>query len=143
MLSKQTVFSRVIVPRFDRESYTLHYTLQDISNSPERWHEAHDIFSRIRAEISIPLQAEGALPIERNFALVAELVAKTLYNCSGENAPFDANSFKKLIRAEQTLLQDEEHGSIQDNMGLGRGTPPKSLSGGIAQIILGWFEPTR
>ena len=112
MLSEQTVFSRVIVPRFDRESYTLHYTLQDISNSPERWHENHDIFSRIRAKISIPLQEERALPIERNFALVAELVAKTLYNCSGENAPFDANSFKKLIRAEQTLLHDEEHGSI-------------------------------
>ena len=90
----------------------LYSTLQDIANSPERWHEAHDIFSRIRAEISIPLQEEGALPIERNFALVAKLVAKALYNCSGESNPFDTNSFRKLIRAEQTLLQDEEHGSI-------------------------------
>ena len=121
-----------------RDQYT---SLLEIAESPDRWPEAHSCFTRIHSEISLPITENGALPIERNFALVAELVAKTLYNCSGEKPPFDATSFTKLLNAERKLINDENNYSVQDNMGLGRGTTPKSLSGGIAQIVLNWFNP--
>ncbi len=115
-------------------------TLLEIAESPNRWSEAHACFTSIRSEISIPIQEKGALAIERNFAIVAELVAKTLYNCSGEGSPFDASTFTKLINAERKLIDDENSYSAQDNMGLGRGTTPKSMTGGLAQIVLGWFK---
>ena len=86
------------------------------------------------------MERDGALPIERNFARMAELVAKTLYNCSGGSAPFDTTSFKKLIQTEQQLINDEDNYWIQDNMGLGRGVTPKNLVSGILQIVLRWFR---
>jgi len=121
-----------------RDQYS---TLLNIAESSDWWPEAHSCFTSIRSEISLPIKEDGALPIERNFALVAELVAKTLYNCSGEPTPFDATCFTKLINAERQLMNDEDNYSVQDNMGLGRGTTPKSMSGGLAQIVLGWFKP--
>lgn len=123
-----------------RDQYS---TLLDVAESPNRWSEARSCFTAIRSEVSQPIAKDGALPIERNFASLAELVAKTLYNCSGESDPFDASTFTKLINAERKLIHDEENYSTQDNMGLGRGTTPKSLSGGLAQIVLGWFKPKR
>ena len=121
-----------------RDQYAL---LLDIAESSDRWSESHTCFQSIRSDITTPIEERGALPIERNFALVAELVAKTLYNCSGESDPFDATSFKRLIHAERQLINDENSYTTQDNMGLGRGTTPKSMSGGLAKIVLGWFKP--
>lgn len=120
-----------------REEYL---TLLAIAESPDRWSEARDCFNDIHVGITNPMNEHGALPIERNFAAIAEFAAKTLYNCSGESVPFDATSFKKLVRAEQKLINGEDDYTTVDDLGLGRGTTPKSLGGGIAQIVLGWFN---
>jgi hypothetical protein len=115
--------------------------LMSIAETPKNWGAAHDCFTLIRTNITIPYETNGALPIDRSFSIVAELVCKTLYNCSGESAPFDNDSFDKLLDAENTLLAIESDLNSIDNFGLGTGSTPKSLAGATAQIILGWFKP--
>jgi hypothetical protein len=55
-----------------------------------RWRRGHDLFDRIRSKT---LAAESAA--DRRLTcqyLFEEVCAKTLYNLSGESAPFDADS---------------------------------------------------
>lgn len=117
-----------------------YFRLMSIAESSDRWHEARECFNDIRVGVTKPMEQHGALPIETNFAMIAEFVAKTLYNCSEGDAPFDASSYKKLLRAEQQLINDEDSYTTQDDFGLGRGTTPKSLGAGVAQIVFGWFK---
>lgn len=81
-----------------------------ILKSPSRWKEAHEQFSRIRTRITLPTEAAKKEDLDAYFAYVAENAAKTAYNCSGESAPFDEDSFRWLLRCEREFLDQLEKG---------------------------------
>lgn len=78
--------------------------LVTILETPDRWKEAHDLFSAIRIKITLPFERQKKKDAEAYFAFVAENAAKTAYNCSGEPAPFDADSFRWLLQCEQEFI---------------------------------------
>jgi hypothetical protein len=76
-----------------------------ILESPSRWPEAHEQFSKIRTRITFPAEQKNEWALDRLFARVAENAAKTAYNCSGKSAPFDAASYDRLLAAEAEFLE--------------------------------------
>ena len=88
----------------------------------ERWHEAHALFNRIRVNITLPTEAHKGKDkgMDDYFVYVAENAAKTAYNCCehserGRSAPFDNESFDRLIKAERDFLANLA--VSQDNKG--------------------------
>ena len=77
-----------------------------ILEKPARWKEAHDQFSQIRTQITLTFERQKKKGPEAHFVFVAENAAKTAYNCSGEPAPFDNDSFEWLLRCEQEFLSE-------------------------------------
>ncbi len=77
-----------------------------ILETPARWKEAHDQFSTIRMQITLPNERKKKKDAEAYFAYVAENAAKTAYNCSGEDAPFDDASYEWLLRCEREFLAE-------------------------------------
>ncbi|MBT9456997.1 MAG: hypothetical protein IV097_10290 [Burkholderiaceae bacterium] len=61
-----------------------------VVRSPSQWHTAHGLFQRIREKtLAAERSRNGTAMAQRLFE---EVCAKTLYNLSGEPAPFDADS---------------------------------------------------
>lgn len=79
--------------------------LISILESPSRWKEAHDQFSAIRTRLTLPMEERGDTTLEYHFVFVAENAAKTGYNCSGEPAPFDEDSFEALLICEREFVE--------------------------------------
>jgi hypothetical protein len=64
--------------------------LWEILMERNRWWEAHDLFQRIRRKnLEAARQGDQILEAQYHFE---ECCAKTVYNLSGESAPFDADS---------------------------------------------------
>ncbi|WP_146401132.1 hypothetical protein [Pseudobythopirellula maris] len=84
--------------------HPLYAELNEVLLDHTRWHEAHGLFGRIRTEISLPNEAHKKNGLDALFACVAENAAKTAYNCSGRPAPFDNNSFGRLLTCEYEFL---------------------------------------
>jgi len=79
--------------------------LVSILQKPERWKEAHAHFNKIRVNITLPNGSHKWSKPEDIFTCLAENAAKTAYNCSGEPAPFDIDSFERLLRCEKQFLE--------------------------------------
>lgn len=93
-----------LLPHVDeRQEYV---DLINILKDPSRWKEAHGLFTSIRCNITLPSEKRDAVTLNKCFAYVAENAAKTAYNCSGESAPFDDDSFEWLLKSEQRFLQE-------------------------------------
>lgn len=75
-----------------------------ILKEPTRWKEAHAHFSKIRVNITLPFESHKKENLDHYFVYIAECAAKTAYNCSGESAPFDNDSFEWLLKCEQKFL---------------------------------------
>lgn len=86
-----------------------------ILQSPSRWKEAHEQFSKIRVGVTLPGEKTPEWSLERLFARVAENAAKTAYNCSGESAPFDQASFGRLLQAEAEFLERRKNEANQSS----------------------------
>ncbi len=80
--------------------------LVSILRDPARWKDAHGIFDKIRVNITLPNERRKVHGAEAIFAFVAENAAKTAYNCSGEDAPFDDDSFEWLLKNEEDFLRE-------------------------------------
>jgi len=68
-------------------------TLDEIvrmSSDRARWKAAHDLFQRIRAK-NLKMSKRNDARMEAQYGF-EEVCAKTLYNLSGESAPFDPDS---------------------------------------------------
>ena len=79
--------------------------LISILRDPTRWKEAHAQFTKIRVNITLPSERQKETNTDHYFIYVAENAAKTAYNCSGEPAPFDEDSFDWLSKCEQEILE--------------------------------------
>ena len=79
-----------------------------ILQDPSRWTEAHDQFTAIRTNITLPAEKKKQDDLDSSFAFVAENAAKTAYNCSGADAPFDVGSFQWLLRCEKQFLEKQK-----------------------------------
>jgi hypothetical protein len=79
--------------------------LISILQNPSRWKEAHAQFTKIRTNITLPSESRKQMTLDQYFVYVAENAAKTAYNCSGESAPFDDDSFHWLLKCEQEFLE--------------------------------------
>ena len=79
--------------------------LISILREPNRWKEAHAQFNKIRVNITLPSEAHWRKTLDSYFVYVAENAAKTAYNCSGEPAPFDEDSYEWLLRCEREFLE--------------------------------------
>ena len=79
--------------------------LVEILRDQSRWKEAHDLFSRIRVNITLSFENEDR-SLEHYFAYIAENATKTAYNCSGESAPFDSDSFDWLLSCEKQFTEN-------------------------------------
>lgn len=90
------------MPRVPRRQEYL--DLVAILEAPSRWKEAHNQFSAIRTRITLPFEDRKRQDAEAYFAIVAENAAKTAYNCSDPDDPFDEDSFEWLLRCEQEFL---------------------------------------
>jgi len=77
--------------------------LVEVLKDESRWKEAHELFSRIRSNITLGLTGEE-ISLDHYFVYIAENAAKTAYNCSGESAPFDSDSFDGLLRCEKQFI---------------------------------------
>lgn len=75
-----------------------------ILQTPNRWKEAHEQFSAIRTRVTLPLERQKKKDAATYFVFVAELAAKTAYNCTDPDDPFDDDSFEWLLRCERELL---------------------------------------
>ena len=64
--------------------------IQRMLGNRDSWSKAHDLFSRIRNK-TLRAERTGAQQLACQY-LFEEICAKTLYNLSGEPAPFDADS---------------------------------------------------
>ena len=82
--------------------------LVSILEAPARWKEAHDCFGDIRVNITLPTESHHLRTLDDIFTHVAENAAKTAYNCSGESAPFDNDSFDRLLAWEQKFMEKKE-----------------------------------
>ena len=78
--------------------------LVEILRDQSRWKEAHSLFSRIRTNITLNFKNEDR-SLDHYFAYIAENATKTAYNCSGESAPFDADSFAWLLSCEKQFTE--------------------------------------
>ena len=76
-----------------------------ILGTPSRWPEAHGHFRKIRVNITLKSDARKETGLDAYFINVAENAAKTAYNCSGEPAPFDEESYERLLHAEKLFLE--------------------------------------
>ena len=63
----------------------------EIAADAARWREAHDAFSAVRHE-TLRMRDTADNPACSGVLFLAENAAKTLYNASGEPAPFDHDS---------------------------------------------------
>ena len=88
-----------VTPR--QEYQELVFILRD----PTRWKDAHAQFTKIRVNITLPSESHKKTNLDHYFTSVAENAAKTAYNCSGESAPFDEDSFPWLLKCEQEFLE--------------------------------------
>lgn len=79
--------------------------LISILREPKRWKEAHAQFSKIRVNVTLPSERHWRKNLDSYFVYVAENAAKTAYNCSGEPAPFDEDSYEWLLRCEKEFLE--------------------------------------
>jgi hypothetical protein len=79
--------------------------LMAILRDPARWKEAHAQFSKIRSNITLPSEKLRSKGPDSYFAYIAENAAKTAYNCSGESAPFDDDSFEWLLRCKREFME--------------------------------------
>lgn len=95
------IFERLLPRVAARPEYN---ELADILRRPDRWHEAHALFNRIRVNITLPTEASRGRSLDDAFVYIAENASKTAYNCSGRSAPFDNDSFSRLLRAEENFL---------------------------------------
>ena len=82
-----------------------YFELVAVLKSPHRWKEAHGLFSKIRVNITLPSESHKQETLNDCFVYVAENAAKTAYNCSGESAPFDNDSFQRLLKCEEDFLK--------------------------------------
>jgi hypothetical protein len=80
--------------------------LINILRDPSRWKDAHGLFTSIRCNITLPFEKSDTVTLNQCFAYVAENAAKTAYNCSGEAAPFDDDSFEWLLKSEQRFVEE-------------------------------------
>lgn len=71
------------------EASTLQELIQ-ILPQRDRWKQAHSLFDRIRKK-SLEASKQGNHVLESQY-LFEEVCAKTIYNLSGQPAPFDADS---------------------------------------------------
>ncbi|MBK1884763.1 hypothetical protein JIN85_20290 [Luteolibacter pohnpeiensis] len=78
--------------------------LVEILRDAPRWSEAHDQFNAIRVNITLRDEVYGKSDLDSLIAYVAENAAKTAYNCSGCSAPFDNDSFEKLLRCREEFI---------------------------------------
>jgi hypothetical protein len=92
-------FSGRVAPRAEYDD------LIEILREPERWKEAHAQFQKIRVNITLPAEKLKCKGSEVYFSYVAENAAKTAYNCSGESAPFDNDSFEWLLRCKKEFVE--------------------------------------
>jgi hypothetical protein len=74
----------------------------------KRWKDAHDVFDRIRINITLPNDSKRAQGLDALFAFVAEAAAKTAFNCTDTDASFDDDSIEWLLRNEQDFLQEQK-----------------------------------
>jgi len=105
----------------EREEYR---DLISILGNPTCWKDAHDQFSKIRTNITLPFEREKRTDLDAFYVFVAENAAKTAYNCSGEPAPFDSDSFRWLLRCEKEFLEkmkNEANHVPQPTPNVGRG----------------------
>jgi hypothetical protein len=58
---------------------------------PSRWRDGHDLFDRVR-DLTLIEEKSRTSNVYRALLYVAEIAAKTVYNASGEPAPFDNDS---------------------------------------------------
>lgn len=79
--------------------------LVTILRDPHRWKYGHDVFDKIRVNITLPNERAKAKGLHVSFAYVAECAAKTAFNCSNPVGPFDEDSFEWLLRNEKTYLE--------------------------------------
>jgi hypothetical protein len=96
------ILQRLLLHVRDRQEYQ---DLISILQNPGRWKDAHAQFTKIRVNITLPSEASKKHTLDDHFAYVAENAAKTAYNCSGESAPFDNDSFHRLLKCEQQFLE--------------------------------------
>jgi hypothetical protein len=97
--AKALEIMRRLLPHVEERREYLDLTA--ILETPARWKEAHRQFTTIRTRITLPNEKKEKEGAEAYFAYVAESAAKTAYNCSGESAPFDEDSFEWLLRNER------------------------------------------
>ena len=97
------VLQRLLPHVTERQEYR---DLVSILRNPERWKEAHEQFTRIRVNITLPFEGQKLKTLDYYFVFVAENAAKTAYNCSGESAPFDDDSFHWLLKCERLFLEE-------------------------------------
>ena len=90
---------RLVTPRAEYDE------LVEILRDSSRWSEAHDQFNAIRVNVTLRDEVYGKSDLDSLFAYVAENAAKTAYNCSGCSAPFDNDSFEKLLRCREAFLE--------------------------------------
>jgi hypothetical protein len=96
-----------------------------ILEKPTRWKEAHGQFTAIRTRITLPNERKTKKDADAYFAYVAEGAAKVAYNCSGESAPFDEDSFEWLLRCEReflAVLEEKANQSLQPTAPSRRGS---------------------
>lgn len=86
-----------------------YWELVDILRAPARWKEAHALFEKIRVNITLPSEQANRNDLDAYFVYVAENAAKTAYNCSGEDLPFDNDSFEWLLVCEQQYIDKLTH----------------------------------
>ena len=93
-----------------RDRDTLDQLHRMIGND-KSWSRAHDLFSQIRRK-TLKAEQAGDQFLTCQY-LFEEIIAKTLYNLSGESAPFDADSPYRIIPnaiafARRVGVQDAE-----------------------------------
>ncbi len=76
--------------------------LLNIAATPENWPEAYDVFHALRKQ-TLAVEKSNAGGKDHNIhvflLLLAENVAKVIYNASGKAAPFDHDSGQALVLA--------------------------------------------
>ena len=77
---------------------------------PSRWHEAHDLFGRIRTNITLPLEAHNKTDLDSLFVYVAENFLGEGYTTGRDGALYSADGRRRVRFTESDLTG--AHGNV-------------------------------
>jgi hypothetical protein len=87
----------------------------ELAKNPSRWREGHDAHSAVR-DLTLAEERASTSKAYEALLFVAENVAKTIFNASGQSAPFDKDAPWWISSCARTLVVEVGERSCEEDV---------------------------